>query len=94
VGSRFLCAARLLDGPPLFFARDGAQGRPGWVIARHALFKEAFINWENFSSEGGMDLTMLLGVGWNLNPVNIDPRMHSIYLKVFTPFSRPRPSAT
>lgn len=86
----FMAAARLLDGPPLFYARDGAQGRPGWVIARHALLKEAFINWENFSSEGGMDLTMLLGVDWNLNPVNIDPPMHTIYRKVLTPFFTPK----
>jgi len=86
----FLAASRLLDGPPLIYARDGAQGRPGWVIARHALLKEAFINWENFSSEGGMDLTMLLGVDWNLNPVNIDPPMHTIYRKVLTPFFTPK----
>lgn len=86
----FLAAARLLDGPPLIYARDGAQGRPGWVIARHALLKEAFIDWEHFSSEGGMDLTMMLGVDWNLNPVNIDPPMHTVYRKVLTPFFTPK----
>lgn len=86
----FIAASRLLDGPPLFYARDGAQGRPGWVIARHALLKEAFIDWEHFSSEGGMDLTQMLGVDWNLNPVNIDPPMHTIYRKVLTPFFTPK----
>lgn len=86
----FLSASRLLDGPPLFYARDGAQGRPGWVIARHALLKEAFMDWEHFSSEGGMDLTQMLGVDWNLNPVNIDPPMHSTYRKVLTPFFTPK----
>lgn len=86
----FMAAARLLDGPPLIYARDGAQGRPGWVIARHALLKEAFIDWENFSSEGGMDLTMLLGVNWNLNPVNIDPPRHTRYRKLLTPFFTPK----
>jgi len=86
----FLAAARLLDGPPLFWARDAVQGRPGWVIARHALLKEAFIDWEHFSSEGGMDLTMMLGVDWNLNPVNIDPPMHTVYRKVLTPFFTPK----
>jgi cytochrome P450 len=86
----FIAASRLLDGPPLIWARDGAQGRPGWVIARHALLKEAFIDWEHFSSEGGMDLTMMLGVDWNLNPVNIDPPRHTRYRKVLLPFFTPK----
>ena len=86
----FMAASRLLDGPPLIYARDAVQGRPGWVIARHALLKEAFIDWEHFSSEGGMDLTMLLGVDWNLNPVNIDPPRHTMYRKVLTPAFTPK----
>lgn len=86
----FIAASRLLDGPPVFWARDAVQGRPGWVIARHALLKEAFIDWEHFSSEGGMDLTMMLGVDWKLNPVNVDPPMHTIYRKVLTPFFTPK----
>ena len=86
----FMAASRLLDGPPVFWARDGAQGRPGWVIARHALLHEAFIDWQHFSSEGGMDLTQMLGVDWNLNPVNIDPPRHTAYRKLLTPFFTPR----
>ena len=86
----FMAASRLLDGPPVFWARDAAHGRPGWVIARHALLKEAFIDWEHFSSEGGMDLTAMLGVDWKLNPVNVDPPMHTIYRKVLTPFFTPK----
>jgi len=86
----FVAASRLIDGPPLFYARDAVQGRPGWVIARHALLREAFIDWENFSSEGGMDLTLMLGVDWKLNPVNVDPPMHTIYRKVLTPFFTPK----
>ncbi|MCJ2180210.1 cytochrome P450 [Novosphingobium album (ex Hu et al. 2023)] len=86
----FHAAARLLDGPPLFYARDAVHQRPGWVIARHSLLKEAFIDWEHFSSEGGMDLSLMLGVDWNLNPVNIDPPMHTIYRKVLTPFFTPK----
>jgi cytochrome P450 len=86
----FLAASRLLEGPPLFWARDAVQNRPGWVIARHSLLKEAFIDWESFSSEGGMDLTAMLGVDWKLNPVNVDPPMHTIYRKVLTPFFTPK----
>ena len=86
----FLAASRLLDGPEVFWARDGAQGRPGWIIARHALLREAFIDWEHFSSEGGMDLTQALGVNWNLNPVNIDPPRHTIYRNILAPFFSPK----
>ncbi|MDG2003238.1 MAG: cytochrome P450 [Novosphingobium sp.] len=86
----FIAASRLIDGPPLFYARDGAQGRPGWVIARHALLAEAFMDWEHFSSEGGMDLTQMLGVDWNLNPVNIDPPMHTNYRKLLLPMFTPK----
>ncbi len=86
----FLAASRLLDGPEVFWARDGAQGRPGWVIARRALLQEAFVDWGHFSSEGGMDLTQALGVNWNLNPVNIDPPRHTTYRTILTPFFTPK----
>ncbi len=86
----FIAASRLLDGPPLFYARDAVQGRPGWVIARHALLQEAFMDWEHFSSEGGMDLSLMLGVDWNLNPVNIDPPKHTGYRKVLLPMFTPK----
>ncbi len=86
----FMAASRLLQGPPLFYARDAVQNRPGWVIARHALLQEAFMDWQHFSSEGGMDLTMLLGVDWKLNPVNIDPPMHTAYRSVLTRYFTPK----
>jgi cytochrome P450 len=86
----FVAASRLLHGPPVFWARDAVQGRPGWVIARHALLREAFIDWQHFSSEGGMDLTQALGVEWSLNPVNIDPPRHSVYRSILTPFFTPK----
>ena len=86
----FMAASRLLDGPPIFFARDGANGRPTWVIARAKLLEEAFIDWELFSSESGTDLTKILGVDWQLNPVNIDPPAHTGYRKVLLPFFTPK----
>ncbi len=86
----FVAASRLLDGPPLFWARDAVHGRPGWVIARHALLQEAFMDWEHFSSEGGMDLSLMLGVDWSLNPVNIDPPRHTGYRRVLTPMFTPK----
>lgn len=86
----FLAASRLLDGPPVFWARDALHGRPAWVIARHDLLKDAFLDWELFSSAGDKDLAMMLGVDWDLNPVRIDPPMHTIYRKVLTPFFTPK----
>ena len=86
----FMAASRLLDGPPVFYARDCANSRSGWVITRAELLEEAFVDWENFSSEGGMDLSRMLGVDWNLNPVNYDPPRHTAYRKVLLPFFTPR----
>ena len=88
----FMAASRLLDGPPIVYVRAGGQGFPGWLIARHALLKEAFIDWENFSSDGGSGalLTHMLGADWKLNPVRIDPPMHTVYRKVLVPFFTPK----
>ena len=86
----FIAASRLLEGPPLFWAREAGHGRSGWVIARHALLQEAFMDWQHFSSEGGMDLTLMMGVDWNLNPVNIDPPKHTGYRKVLLPMFTPK----
>jgi cytochrome P450 len=86
----FLAASRLHEGPPVIWARDAVQGRPGWVIVKAEYLEEAFIDWENFSSEGGMDLTAMLGVNWKLNPVNVDPPMHTAYRKILTPLFTPK----
>jgi len=88
----FMAASRLLDGPPMFYARVAGQGFPGWVIARHSLLKEAFIDWESFSSDNASAaaLRQALGVDWNLNPVRIDPPMHTVYRKLLVPFFTPK----
>ena len=91
----FLAASRLLDGPPLFYARDAVQGRPGWVIARHALLKEAFMDWEHFSAaKVAWTCRMMLGVDWNLNPgQHRSAQAHPISQDSDCRSSRPRPSA-
>ncbi len=86
----YIAASRLLDGPPVFWTRAGSQGRPTWVIARHALIKQAYVDWEHFSSEGSIDLMQALGVDWDLNPVKIDPPRHTLYRKLLMPFFTPR----
>ncbi len=92
LGDPFLAASRILDGPPIVYTRAGGQGYPGWVPARYDLIKEVLIDWENFTSEGGsaVQLTRMLGVEWNLNPVRIDPPMHTTYRKVLLPFFTPK----
>lgn len=84
----FLAAARLLDGPPIFWARSATQGQPGWVLARHALLQEAFADWEHFTSNEGPNVMKELGV--KMNPVNFDPPRHTVYRKILTPFFTPK----
>lgn len=86
----FLAASRLHNGPPVIWARDAVQGRPGWVIVKAEFLEEAFIDWQHFSSDGGMDLTAMLGVDWRLNPVNIDPPLHTGYRKILAPLFTPK----
>ena len=70
----FLAVCRLHDGPDIFYARDMSQERPGWVITRHALQQEAFLDYEHFTSQGGSGLDQMLGVDWRLIRLITIPR--------------------
>jgi cytochrome P450 len=86
----FLAGGRLHDGPDVFFARDSGHARPSWVITRHALIQEAFVDWEHFTSQGGSGLQEMLGVSWRTIPLDYDPPQHSTYRQMLNPFFTPR----
>lgn len=86
----FLAVSRLHDGPDIFFARDASLERPAWVVTRHALQKEAFVDYEHFTSKGGSGLDQLLGNGLRLVPIDYDPPEQTAYRKIFNPFFTPR----
>ena len=86
----FLAASRLHHGPDIFWARDASQGRPAWVITRHALMQEVLVDYEHFSSRGGAGLCELLGVSWRLIPLDYDRPEHTLYRQILNPFFTPR----
>jgi len=86
----FLAVSRLHEGPDIFYARDATQGRPGWVITRHVLQQEAFVDYEHFTSEGQAGLNQLLGVEWHLAPLEYDPPAQVEFRKVINPYFTPK----
>jgi cytochrome P450 len=84
----YLGGARLHDGPDIFWATTAANGHPGWVLTRHALVQEAYLDPERFSSERS-DLAAL-GITWKLNPLEFDPPEHYKYRRNLNPLFTPR----
>jgi cytochrome P450 len=86
----FLAAARLHEGPDVFWARDVGFGRSCWVVTRHALMQEIYVDTERFSSHGVMGLNELLGVSWDIKPIELDPPLHTAYRHILNPYFTPR----
>ncbi len=86
----FLAASRLHDGPDIIYARDASQGRPGWIVTRHALQQDVFVDFEHFSSKGGIGLSELLGVDWRQVPIDYDPPEQVDFRKIINPFFTPK----
>lgn len=82
-------ASELHAGPAVRWSPAFNIGRPGWLVTRHDLVNEVFMNTDDFSSSGASDLTDMLGVDWLLNPVEIDPPRHRIYRNVLQPWFQP-----
>jgi cytochrome P450 len=86
----FVAGARLHAGPDVFWARDVGFGKACWVVTRHALMQEIFLDPQRFSSEGVMGLNELLGVDWNIKPIELDPPQHALYRHLLNPYFTPR----
>jgi cytochrome P450 len=87
----YLAGARLHDGPDIFWAGDVGYGKPAWVVTRHALQEEIFLDTARFSSAGIMAVDEMLGLPWlRMNPIEYDPPLHGVYRKILNPFFTPR----
>jgi cytochrome P450 len=86
----FLAVSRLHDGPDIFYGRDTGHEIPAWVITRHALQQEAFVDWKHFSSQGGTGLGQMLGRDFRLIPIDYDPPEHTAYRRILNPFFTPK----
>jgi cytochrome P450 len=86
----FIAVSRLHDGPGIFWATDAGYGRPGWVVTRHDLIAEVFVDYEHFSAERPGMIADLLGVNLRLTPIEIDPPAHYGYRRILNPFFTPK----
>ncbi len=82
--------AQLHEGPPIVWMTEANFGRPGWVLTRHDVINEAFIDYEHFSSERPGMIVDMLGEPVRLNPIEIDPPRHHAYRQVLNPFFTPK----
>ncbi|GLR68600.1 cytochrome P450 [Acidocella aquatica] len=90
----FRAAARLHDGPDIFFktgevhVRDAGLGG-NWVVTRHALQEEILLDPARFSSHLAIGFSKLAGDSWPLVPLELDPPEHTLYRKVIAPWFTP-----
>jgi len=86
----FVAAARLHEGPGIIWAHEASLGKPGWVLTRHDLIRDAFLDYEHFSSTRDTSTGDVLGEGMvRMIPVEVDPPEHGHYRRLlqhlFTP---------
>jgi len=86
----FLAIARLHEGPAIIWATDASYGRPGWVVTRHDVMSEVFMDHEHFTAARKGMVADLLGVNVRLNPIEIDPPAHYGYRRILNPFFTPK----
>lgn len=86
----FLAIARLHEGPGIVWSPDASYGRPGWIVTRHDLISEVFIDYEHFSAERKGMIADLVGENVRLNPIEIDPPAHHGYRRILNPFFTPK----
>lgn len=85
----WLALARLHEGPGIIWGTQANYDRPGWILTRHELISEAFIDWEHFSAERPGMIADLLGEPVLLNPIEIDPPRHYQFRRILNPFFTP-----
>ena len=86
----FLAASRLHEGPRIIWVAKAFFGHPAWVLTRHALIEEAFIDYEHFSHRRSRTLAQAMGESLVLIPLEIDPPEHHAYRQILNPSFTPR----
>ena len=89
----FRRVGELHDGPDILWARglnNGPQGRrPGWLPTRNTLIREVLTDTDHFASGGESGMMSVIGAGWKLIPLELDPPQQQQYRKVLEPFFSP-----
>ncbi len=89
----YLAAARLheREGPGIIWAREASLGKPGWVLTRHDLIREAYMDTEHFSSTRDSSSGDVIGQDMvRMIPVEVDPPEHAHYRAILNPLFSPK----
>lgn len=85
----FVAAGRLHEGPGIIWATEASLGKPGWVLTQHDLIRDAFMDYQHFSSERDATTSDVLGSMMRMIPVEVDPPEHHHYRRILNPFFTP-----
>jgi len=85
----FAALCDLHDGPDVICAREFSPGQSVWLITRHELQREAFLDYTHFTSAAKSGLGQMLGVDWRLLPLESNPPEHALYRQVLNPYLTP-----
>jgi cytochrome P450 len=85
----YRAVSRLHAGPDIVFSTYGYRGTPAWLPTRYALIEEVFLDHRRFASGLHSDISGLLGVDWQLIPLETDPPEHTTYRKILQPWFTP-----
>jgi cytochrome P450 len=84
----FLAAGRLHQGPALVWSPSAAHGRPAWIFTQHEVIREAYSDWQAFSSRRGANAAVM-DSEWLLLPVEADRPDHHYYRQALQPLFTP-----
>lgn len=77
-------------GPPIIWAENASFGKSGWLLTRHALLEEAYLDAERFPVRFNGDLSKMMGVEMPLVPFECDPPQHRQYRQLIQSYFLPR----
>jgi cytochrome P450 len=87
----YVAAARLHEGPDIIWAQEASLGKPGWVLTRHDLIRDAYLDYEHFSSTRDANTGDVLGADMvRMIPVEVDPPEHQHYRRILNPLFTPK----
>ncbi len=86
----YVAGARLHEGPEIIWSTHGYRGEQGaWMMVGFEAMREAFTDFERFSSAGSAGTQGLLGVEWRQVPIEFDPPEQKMYRKFLNPLLTP-----
>ena len=86
----FIAAGRLHEGPGIIWSTEASLGQASWVFTRYDIIRDAFADYELFSSTRDSSTGEVLKDTVRMIPVEVDPPEHSHYRRLLNPFFGPK----